>query len=97
MKTIQFFSRIQKVEKKLIFLIKIIYKILCIIKKYIKFGNYFFSLKKKNSNSIFSTVQSKTPRKISNKIIKLTKTTIQIKKKGKNKTHIKFKLILPNM
>ena len=96
MKTIQFFSRLQKVLKKLIFLIKIIYKILCIIKKYIKFGNYFFSFKK-NSNSIFSTVQSKTPRNISNKIIKLTKTTIQIKKKGKNKTHIKFKLILPNM
>ena len=37
MKTIQFFSRIQKVTKILIFLIKIIYNILCIIKKYIEF------------------------------------------------------------
>ena len=53
MKTIQFFSRIQKVEKKLIFLIKIIYKILCIIKKYIKFGNYFFSFFKKIQTQFF--------------------------------------------
>ena len=31
-----------KGSKNINFLIKIIYKILCIIKKYIKFGNYFF-------------------------------------------------------
>ena len=39
----------------------------------------------------FSTVQSKTPRNISKNFIKFNKTTIQIKKKGKNKTHIKVK------
>ena len=57
MKTVQFFSGIQKIEKYINFLIKIIYNILCIIKKYIKFRNYFFSFKQTFSNLIFSTVQ----------------------------------------
>ena len=49
-----------------------------------------FSLKK-NSNPIFSTVQSKTPRNISKKFIKFNKTTIKIKKiKKKRKGKIKF-------
>ena len=65
MKRIQFFSRIQKVAKILIFLIKIIYKIFCIIKKYINFEFFFFfffSFKKTFSNPIVSSVQSKTPK-----------------------------------
>ena len=43
----------------------VIYNILCIIKKYIKFGNYFFHFKQTFSNSFFSTLQSKTPKNIS--------------------------------
>ena len=49
MKTIQFLFGIQKVEKYY-FLIKNNYKILCIIKKYKNFGNYFFSFKQTFSN-----------------------------------------------
>ena len=96
MKTIQFFSKIQMVEK-ILFLKKINYKILCIIKKYINFRNYFFSYKQTFSNPNFSTVQSKTPRNVSKKLTKFNKTIIEIQKKGKNRTHIKVKLILPNM
>ena len=47
MKTIQFFSRIQKVTKILIFLIKIIYKIFFKIKNYIQFE------KKKKFKNLF--------------------------------------------
>ena len=36
------FLKNSKGSKNIIFLIKIIYNILCIIKKYIKFENYFF-------------------------------------------------------
>ena len=65
------------------FLIKVIYNILCIIKNYINFGNYSFSFKQIFSNLVFCTIQSKTPRKISKKLIKLKNT--QNLKKGKNK------------
>ena len=77
--------------------IEINYKILCIIKKYINFGNYFFSFKQTFSNPNFSTIQSKTSRDVSKNLIKLNKTIIKIKKKGKNRTYIKVKLILLNM
>ena len=72
MKRIQFFSRIQKVAKILIFLIKIIYNIFCIIKKYINFEYiyFFFSFKKTFSNPIVSSVQSKTPKNFLKKINK---------------------------
>ena len=64
MKTIQFFfSKIQKVEQ-ILFLKKINYKIMCIIKKYINFVIYFFSFEQTFSNPKFSTVQSKTPRNV---------------------------------
>ena len=58
METIQFFFKQFKrqVSENINFLIKIIYNILCTIKKYIKFENInFFSI------PIFSTLQSKTP------------------------------------
>ena len=54
-----------------IFFMKFIYNILCIIKKYIKFGNYSFSFKQTFSNLIFSTLQFKTPKNVSKKLIKL--------------------------
>ena len=53
------------------FLIKFIFNILCIVKKYIKFRNYSFSFKQTFSNPIFSTLQSNTPKNISKKLIKL--------------------------
>ena len=70
---------------------------MCIIKKYINFGNYIFSFKQTFSNPNFSTIQSKTSRDVSKNLIKLNKTIIKIKKKGKNRTYIKVKLILLNM
>ena len=48
-----------KLAKIFIFLIKLIYNILCIIKKYIKFRNYSFSFKQTFSNPIFSTLHTK--------------------------------------
>ena len=60
------------------FLIKFIYYILSIIKKiYVEFGNYSFSFKQIFSNPIFATLQSKTMENVSQKLIKLNKTTIQ--------------------
>ena len=41
------------------FSIKLIYNILCIIKKYIKFRNYSFSFKQTFSNPIFATLHTK--------------------------------------
>ena len=71
-----------KLAKIFFFLIKFIYNILCIIKNYIEFGNYYFlsSNQTSFSNPIFSTLQSKTLKKISQKLIKLNKTKIQNKK-----------------
>ena len=51
-------------------------KILCIIKNYIKSENFSFSFKQTFSNQKFFTIQSKTPRNISKKLIKLNNTTI---------------------
>ena len=45
--------------KILIFLIKVIYNILCIIKNDIKSENFSFSFKQTFSNQKFSTIQSK--------------------------------------
>ena len=60
-----------KLVKIFIFLIKFIYNVFCIIKKYyIKFGNYSFSFKQTFSNPIFSTLYSKTPENASKKLIK---------------------------
>ena len=52
---------------------KVIYNILYNIKKQIKFENYYFSffLKKKYSNPMFSTLQFKTLKKVTQKLIKL--------------------------
>ena len=61
---------------------------MCIIKNYIKFGNYSFNFKQTFSNPIFPTIQSKTPRDISRKINKTQqkkKKQFKVKKKGKNK------------
>jgi len=82
--TIQFFLRNLKCKlaKIFIFSIKFLYNILCIIKNYIEFENYyFFSSKQTFSNPIFSTLQSKTLKNISQELIKLNKTKIQNKKK----------------
>ena len=81
--TIQFFLINLKIKlaKIFIFLIKFIYNILCIIKNYIGFGNYYFlSSNQTFSNPTFSTLQSKTLKKISQKLINLNKTKIQNKK-----------------
>ena len=56
---------------------QIIYNNLCIIKNYIKSKKISLSFKQTFSNKKFSTVQSKTLRKLSKKLIKLNKTTIQ--------------------
>ena len=61
----------KQVSENIYFLIKVIYNILCIIKKYIKFENFSFSFKQTFSNPIFFTLQSKTLENISNKLIKL--------------------------
>ena len=55
MKTI--FKR--QVNENIHFLIKVIYNILRIIKKNIKFGNYSFSFKQTFSNLIFSAYNPK--------------------------------------
>ena len=73
------------------FLIKFIYNIFYIIKK------YSFNFKQTFPNSVFSTLQSKTLENLSQKLIKLNKSTIQNKKERKNKTHIKVNPILLNM
>ena len=57
------FLKNSKGSKNINFLIKIIYNILCIIKKYIEF-NFFFILKKTFSNPIVSSVQSKKPKNL---------------------------------
>ena len=51
-----FFGIQRQFSEHVYFLIKFIYNILCIIKKYIKFGNYSFSFKQIFSNPIFSTL-----------------------------------------
>ena len=62
----------RQVSENIHFLIKFIYNVFCIIKKYyIKFGNYSFSFKQTFSNPIFSTLYSKTPENASKKLIKL--------------------------
>ena len=43
----------KQVSENIYFLIKVIYNILCIIKKYIKFENFSFSFKQTFSNPIF--------------------------------------------
>ena len=48
-----------KGNKNINFLIKIIYNILCIIKKYMKFGIYSFSFKQTFLNPIFLPFNSK--------------------------------------
>ena len=82
---IQFFLKNLKCKlaKIFIFLIKFIYNILCIITNYIEFEFFFFFLvlNQTFSNPIFSTLQSKTLKNISQKLIKLNKTKIQNKKK----------------
>ena len=82
-KTTKFFTRIQKVSKRKysFFFIKVIYNISCIIKKYVEFRNYSFNFKQIFSNPIFSTLQSKTPKTVSQKLIKLSQTTIKNKRK----------------
>ena len=69
-----------KLAKIFIFLIKFIYNILCIITNYIEFEFFFLVLNQTFLNPIFSTLQSKTLKKISQKLIKLNKTKIQNKK-----------------
>ena len=77
MKKYKFSQEFKKqVSENINFLIKVIYNILCIIKKYIKFENFSFSFKQTFSNQKFSTIKSKTPRNLSKKLIKLNKTTI---------------------
>ena len=81
---IQFFLRNLKCKlaKIFIFLIKFIYNILCIITNYIEFEFFFFLvLNKLSQTQFFSTLQSKTLKNISQKLIKLNKTKIQNKKK----------------
>ena len=80
MKIIQFFIGIQKVEKKINFLIKIIYNIFCIIKKELKFRNYFLVLKKLFQTQFFLPYNQKHRETYQKKIIKFNKTLIQIKK-----------------
>ena len=58
------------------FFSKFIYNILCIIKKYIEFGNYSFSFKQTFLNPIFYTLQSKTLKNVLKKLIKLNKIRI---------------------
>ena len=55
METIQFFFKQFKrqVSENINFLIKIIYNILCTIKKYIKFENYFEVLNKSSPSLFF--------------------------------------------
>ena len=82
--TIQFFliNLKCKLAKIFIFLIKFIYNILCIITNYIEFEIFFFLvLNKLSQTQFFSTLQSKTLKNISQKLIKLNKTKIQNKKK----------------
>ena len=64
------FHKNSKGSKNINFFIKIIYNFLCIIKKYIKFENYYFQFKKTLSNPVVSTIQSKTPKKLIKKINK---------------------------
>ena len=62
------FLKNSKCSKNINFLVKIIYNILCIIKKVYKFRKLFFLvLNKPFSNPIVSTVQSKTPKNVSKK------------------------------
>ena len=73
------FLKNSKCSKNINFLVKIIYNILCIIKKIYKFRKLFFLvLNKPFSNPIVSTVQSKTPKNVSKKK-KSTKTTVGMK------------------
>ena len=74
MKKVQFFLGIQKLSEDFYFLIKFIYNILYIIKK------YSFNFKQTFPNSIYSTLQSKHWKILSQKLIKLNKATIQNKK-----------------
>ena len=69
-KQYNFSQELKKLSENINILIKVIYNIFCIIKKYIKFGNYFFSFKQTLSNPLFSTIQSKTPRNLTKKINK---------------------------
>ena len=83
--TIQFFliNLKCKLAKIFIFLIKFICNILCIITNYIEFEFFFFFLvlNELSQTQFFSTLQSKTLKNISQKLIKLNKTKIQNKKK----------------
>ena len=82
------FLKNSKCSKNINFLVKIIYNILCIIKKVYKFRKLFFLvLNKPFSNPIVSTVQSKTPKNVSKK---KNQQKLQFKKrKGKIKITLK--------
>ena len=60
----------RQVNENIHYLIKFIYIIFWIIKKNIKFENYYFSLKKKILKPYFFYLQSKTPRNVTKKINK---------------------------
>ena len=61
----------RQVSKNVHLLIKFIYNILSIIKKYAKFGKYSFNFKQTFSNLFCSTLKSKTPKNATKKLIKL--------------------------
>ena len=73
-----------KLVKILIFLIKVIYNILFIIKNYIKSENFLLVLNKLSQTRNFLPYNQNHYPNISKKLIKLNKTTIQNKIKDCN-------------